>query len=376
MAHNKHILVYEPRTEGHHLVWLKLIVESLLEEKFEITLALDARDSKAEKYLGKQLVDQVTLLNAYTQNGKIKTGSKLGAIEKCFQDSKADEAFCCCIDEFSSSLLRKTAFGLKPPPSLRGKVSGIFIRPRALDPTQKGLNNWIKQRGMKALLKHKWFNHIFLLDEFLANDTGFSLLPDPSLGNFSTNNLEAKRELNLPADKLILLHFGTASKRKGLELLLEALKQPLIQKHFFLLVAGNYNHAPQTSKTLKELEKSGTAKFINRFVSEKEQELCFCASDIVMIPYLNHYGSSSILSQAAAAQKPVIASNYHLLGKRVLQHKLGFTFENGNINSLSAVLKSIGEYPQTLKTFSPYLTKFAQKNTPKAFTESLLHTLR
>ena len=39
----EHLLLYEPRTEGHHLGWLRFITEDLLSADVRLSLAVDLR---------------------------------------------------------------------------------------------------------------------------------------------------------------------------------------------------------------------------------------------------------------------------------------------------------------------------------------------
>ena len=73
---------------------------------------------------------------------------------------------------------------------------------------------------------------------------------------------------------------------------------------------------------------------INRYLSEKEERFSFCSADVVLLPYIHHYGSSGVLSRAAAAGKMVIASDEGLLAKRIREHCLGFLFQTENIHEL------------------------------------------
>ena len=47
-----HILVYEPRVEGHHLGYLKAITEDLLGAGFRLTLAVDRRPGRPSTEAG------------------------------------------------------------------------------------------------------------------------------------------------------------------------------------------------------------------------------------------------------------------------------------------------------------------------------------
>lgn len=73
---------------------------------------------------------------------------------------------------------------------------------------------------------------------------------------------------------------------------------------------------------------------INRYLSESEERFSFCSADVVLLPYIRHYGSSGVLSRAAAAGKMVIASDEGLLAKRIREHRLGFLFQTEDVPAL------------------------------------------
>ena len=65
-------------------------------------------------------------------------------------------------------------------------------------------------------------------------------------------------------------------------------------------------------------------------MSAEEEKLCFAACDVVLLPYLHHFGGSAVLSQAAAAGRMVIVSDEELMGKQTRHHGLGLLFTTGD----------------------------------------------
>jgi glycosyltransferase involved in cell wall biosynthesis len=111
----------------------------------------------------------------------------------------------------------------------------------------------------------------------------------------------------------------------------------------FLLCAGKIADDKELQQGVLELEKRGLARVINRYVTDKEEELCFAACDAVLLPYVKHFGSSGVLSRAAAANKFVIASDEGLVAKRVKEKNLGLLFRSEKVESLrESMLKAIG----------------------------------
>ncbi|MDF7798270.1 glycosyltransferase [Pontiellaceae bacterium B1224] len=361
--HTSSILLFEPENKGHHLQYLQYLTEDFLDGGHSVSVAYDRRNDQAFQRLETAhpgLLAQTTQLNAYgTYNDPLKMAFQ------CLEQSGADELFMCCLDEITSSLFRKAIFGHRPPKGLKGKISGIFIRPRPLDPSEPdSFNLRLKRAGMNRLLKEGWFRNIFLLDEFLCAvlqkrnlNAQFHFLPD--VADAPTRMIskeDARVELGIPADKTVLLHFGTGTKRKGLPLVLEALERVDEPDRFHLIVAGKQE---ENTAALSEMVSAGRATLLNRFVSEEETDTCFAAADWILLPYIDHYGASNVLARAALANRPVIASDYHLLGRRVEKYRTGLAFHNNDSRNLADILNQSTATPSSF--FDAGLLKYGEQ---------------
>ncbi|MDB6021661.1 MAG: glycosyltransferase, partial [Pedosphaera sp.] len=78
---------------------------------------------------------------------------------------------------------------------------------------------------------------------------------------------------------------------------------------------------------------------MNRYVSAAEEALSFSACDVVLLPYINHFGASGVLGQAVGARKPVIVSDEQLLGRLTRDHGLGWLFASNQAADLGARLR-------------------------------------
>ncbi len=342
------MMIFEPRTEGHHLSWLRYITEDLIVGGFKLTLAVDYRP-RAKKLIDQQLADllpKIRVLSVYNDSGMWEGGNKLQALAKCFRKSGAHEIFMTNFDEIASGCLRRAAVGVYPPEVLQGRINGVYFRPRFLANKFWPVGNIIKAFGFRRLCQRSWFKNIYLADEYLTDEGGqtyagprFVFLPDPWSGNFSHDKEISRRKLNLPIDKYIFLHYGIGTRRKGLHLVIRTLLEIAPPHEIFLLCAGKLADDRELLQGLAELEKRGVAKIMNRYVTEAEEELCFSACDVVLLPYVKHFGSSGVLSRAAAAGKMVLASDEGLVAKRVKKHNLGMLFRTGKVESLRKAMQ-------------------------------------
>ena len=344
----KHILVFEPRLAGHHLSWLRYITEDFLAAGHRLTLALDGRPDAGALYqeqLG-DLLPQVSPLSIFAENGRLRGGSETAALGLCLGHSGAEHAFMNNLDDIASSITRRAAIGLLPPPVLKGRLSGVYFRPRFLAAMRWPLGNRIKLTGFRRLARQGWFHKICLVDEYLHQQhaasfaaAGLTYLPDTWSGHFEIDQQSARCSLGISPRKFVLLHYGIGTRRKGLHLISRIMNAADLPAQWHLLCAGQIAHDRGLKRALRQLQAKGRATLLDRYVSKEEEQACFAAADVVPLPYIRHFGSSGVLALAAAAGKPVVASDDGLIARRVRQRNLGFCFPAGDVAALKAALQ-------------------------------------
>lgn len=382
-GHNR-ILLYEPRVEGHHPGWLRFITEDLLSANYRLTLAIDLRErsrSIIEEYLG-DLVSQVDLIPAVDDRGWPRNGSTQSAVVAALNESEASRAFLCAFDELASKAFRRAAVGVLPPRALYGRIGGIYHRPRFVNAPWWSPNRWLKAAGFRRLMTGNWINPLLFVDEYLAKDflsaypdKPIRFIPDPCPDDFAGDSSLARSTLGLPEAPMVFLFFGVGAKRKGLHLAVEAMLR-LKSKDTILLVAGRQNPSPQVQEGLDRLARQNRALLLNRYVSSAEEKLCFQASNVVLLPYLNHFGTSGILSRAMATGRPVIASDEQLLGRLVRDNEIGWRFASGNVAALTGCLTEASESdPETQKRFKANAIVYANRYSRNGFRKALIESL-
>ena len=342
-----HLLLYEPRTEGHHLGWLRFITEDLLSANVRLSIAADLRPGSRER-VGQQLaglVNDLQLLSAYDKTGRRHLGGKARSVAHCLKASGAECVFLCALDEIASHCWRSATFGLRLPAELRGRISGIYHRPRFLAAPKWSWDRGLKFPGFQRLLREGWWRQLLFVDEFLAADlqsahpeSPIFFLPGPCPPGYDGDTAAARTKLEIPTGRKVFLFYGTGARRKGLHLAVAAMLELPPESPAFLFCAGRQNPAGKTAAGLMQLVRQDRARLLDRYVTVEEEKLCFAASDAVLLPYLNHFGPSDVLSRAMSAAKPVIVSDEQLLGRLTREHQLGFVFPSGNVSALRAVI--------------------------------------
>ena len=221
------------------------------------------------------------------------------------------------------------------------------------------------------------------MDEFLAADlqkknpaAPIFFLPDACPSGFDGDALAAKIKLEIPADRKVFLFYGTGARRKGLHVAVEAMLQLPSESPAFLLCAGQQNPTGKTAARIAQLVRQNRAQLLDRYVSIEEEKMCFAASDAVLLPYLNHFGTSGVLSRAMSAGKPVIVSDEQLLGRLTREHKLGLVFPSGNVSAFAQSLRQMTQLSLAdLNQFSSAAQCYAKTYSRDAFRTALLRSL-
>jgi glycosyltransferase involved in cell wall biosynthesis len=347
---SRSVLIYEPSVDGHHVTNLSFITEDLLGAGFSLTLALDTRPAAMKRIEGQlaDLLPQVKIIPAISEQfDKAKT-APTAHVADCLEKSGAALAFLAHFNDLASTMLRRAAFGLMPDERLRGRLGGIYLRPQFLNASPFSPNQALKKTGFRRLIQNGWLNPLLLFDSQLCEVArkkypGVPIYPlaDPYPENFHADRAASRKQFNLPDDKFVLLFYGGGYKRKGLHLVAQAMLKITAPSRAFLLCAGLQPQDEQLARDLETLRAQGRAEIVNRYVSTGEEKQLFAACDTVLLPYIRHQGTSGILSRAAGAGRPVIASDENLIGHLVRQHGMGLLFESGNVPALqNAIIRA------------------------------------
>jgi len=178
------------------------------------------------------------------------------------------------------------------------------------------------------------------LKQFTDKPSVFS--PHPVYDNYGNvvGREEACKKLGLnPTDKYILF-FGFIRKYKGLDLLLDAMKNERIkQAGIKLIVAGEFYGDGDTY--LQQIQQNGigdSVKLFTSFIPNDEIKYYFSATDLVVQPYRTAT-QSGITQVAYHFEKPMVVTNVGGLAEVVPDGKVGFVTAPDATEIASAILK-------------------------------------
>ena len=154
-----------------------------------------------------------------------------------------------------------------------------------------------------------------------------ALHPHPLYDNFGKTVpiTEARKELNLPVDKTILLFFGFIRDYKGLDLLMEAYALS-VKSHpeLLLVVAGEfYNNAQKYRELEEKLQLNGKIEWRTNFIPDDCVRYYFSAADMIVQPYKSAT-QSGVTQIAYHFEKPMLVTNVGGLAEIVPDGKVGY----------------------------------------------------
>jgi glycosyltransferase involved in cell wall biosynthesis len=291
-------------------------------------------------------------------------------------------------------IFSRLVMGVKPP----CPISGIFFRPTlhyskfanyAPSPIER-IWQWREKFVISRILCSAYFKNLFCLDplaveylEQFPKTTEVLHLPDPvQIYDSSESHLETLREnLDIDSGRKVFLLFGSLGKRKGIYQLLEAIRTlppDLCQKLCLLLIGPIEPPEKEKFKScITEISQSLPVQIVNRheFIVDQNIQPYFQIADAIITPYQRHVGMSAILVRAAAAKKPVLSSDYGLMGEITRRYSLGLTVDSAVPNEIAKGLTHfLLESPASLCD-RVKMMEFAAQNTAEKFANTIFQHL-
>ncbi|MFC6996138.1 glycosyltransferase [Rufibacter roseus] len=142
------------------------------------------------------------------------------------------------------------------------------------------------------------------------------------------DKLEAQKKLQLPLEDRYILFFGFIRHYKGLDILLEAMKDEHLQMlGVKLIIAGEY-YEPEApyQKLIESEELKGRVIARTEFIPHEEVALFFSAVDLVVQPYRTAT-QSGVTQIAYHFDKPMVVTKVGGLAEMIPDGKVGYVTE-------------------------------------------------
>lgn len=200
------------------------------------------------------------------------------------------------------------------------------------------------------------------------------LVPHPLYDNFGEkiSKAEARSQLKIKNEELIILFFGFIRKYKGLDILLDAMK--LLQNHkpqttnIKLLIAGEFYEDRKIYD--EQIDKLGIRENLilhTDFIPDNKVKNYLCAADVVIQPYRNAT-QSGVTPLAYHFEVPMIVTNVGGLPAMVPDNKAGLVAEP----TAASLAEKIQEYfDKGENHFLPHLVEEKKKFSWAKIAESI-----
>lgn len=169
------------------------------------------------------------------------------------------------------------------------------------------------------------------------------------------DKIQSKQHLNLPLDKPIVLFFGFIRKYKGLAILLKSFSS--IQDKAHLIIAGeSYEDFGIYEKIMEDNHiQSSNFTRIDGFISDKNVQNIFSASDFLVLPYITAT-QSGISAIAHHFNLPILVTPVGELPNEIIHDKNGWVCnrvgENAITEGLHKMLDKFNCFTEYMKSNS------------------------
>jgi glycosyltransferase involved in cell wall biosynthesis len=414
------LLLFELDVRGHHPGYLQHLVQYWCQQ--ELGGQLDIVVSNQFVVQHQQIVE----LAATAPQGNVRfvaitmaeerdlfdpaalESSFKGRIQRAFQEwrllrkytklLKTDHCFVMYLDTLllRLSLLPKLPFGLK---SLPCAMSAIYFRPilhygnfpSYVPEGRESVWYWRDRICLSRLLRVPNLNTLFCLDGFAAehinqvygtNQAVHLADPVQIYPVSPTAVSELRQRLGVDPQRQVFLLFGALSERKGWQQVLDALTHlpaDLCQQISLLFIGPIA--APEKAILQQQIAALTAALPIqiiteHQFIPDTAIQPYFHLADVILAPYQRHIGMSAILVRAAAAEKPVIASDFGLMGEVTRRYGLGLAIEASHPAQIAAGMQRCLWEGADQVGDRLGMRAFAAQNTAKRFASQIFQCLQ
>jgi glycosyltransferase involved in cell wall biosynthesis len=184
------------------------------------------------------------------------------------------------------------------------------------------------------------------------------------------NKMDARKALELPTDKQLVLFFGLIRNYKGLDMLLDAMNELKSNSNINLVIAGEFYEDKQPYLDL--IKKYGIENQVilhGKFIANEDVKLYFSAADLVALPYRSAT-QSGVTQVSFHFEVPTLVTNVGGLGEIIPDKVAGYVVESNG----KAIADGINDYFENnrMHLFTEGMIKEKQKYDWKIFADEVI----
>ncbi len=280
-------------------------------------------------------------------------------------------------------------------PACPQPFSAIYFRPTFHYHTWQGVTLNLQEQVrafrkkllLTQVLRLKKLERLYCLDEIAVNYISENFRTRASIRHIAdsfaiydhspTRQAELRAQLGIEPDRQVFCLLGVLDKRKGVKELLQCL--PLVDvdaaQEMCILLAGRVQDSQREeieSLVINGQRTLGMQIILhNQYVPDHDVQHFYDLADVILATYQKHMGSSSALIRAALAEKPVLSSDYGLMGQLVQRRRLGLAVDTTRPDRVAEGLERCvrGELGDAFDR--EQAARFAQENSPAQLAKDL-----
>ncbi len=184
------------------------------------------------------------------------------------------------------------------------------------------------------------------------------------------NKMDARKALELPTDKQLVLFFGLIRNYKGLDMLLDAMNELKSNPNINLVIAGEFYEDKQPYLDLIEKYQIQNQVILHgKFIANEDVKLYFSAADLVALPYRSAT-QSGVTQVSFHFEVPTLVTNVGGLGEIIPDKVAGYVVApNGK-----EIAEGIKDYfdNNRMPSFTEGMKKEKQKYDWKIFVDEVI----
>ncbi|NDJ18731.1 glycosyltransferase [Myxacorys almedinensis] len=353
-ASDRCIVVFDLASSGHHPVYIQHLVSHWRQNHLPGTLQIVVSPEFINRHpkvvsLALETAQSQIQFTAITAEEYAHYQSQTSLISRSFAEWNL---FCRYASQLQATYGLLMYFDSLQVPLLLGKkppcpVGGIYFRPTFhysefanYKPAHTDrIRQWRQKLLLRLILRKPEVDTLFCLDPFVVKQieqfgepVRVVPLADPVQLHMCDRTVaeQLRQELGIGRDRTVFLMLGELSARKGMHQVFEAISAlpSAARQRVCLVLAGAIcvSERAEIEAGIQQVSQSATQIIVcDRYI--REPQPFFEMADVVLAPYQRHVGMSSILVHAAAVQKPVIASDFGLMGELVRRYQLGLAVD-------------------------------------------------
>lgn len=382
------VLVFEQWFSGHHLAWVRPLIDALLELQAEVVLAVSSHGRGSPEFKGsiEPIASRITIDDSVPVEKPwmpMRDRPRLFShLRRSVDAHRPAAVYLPSGDGQSHGMAAVRFIGRRLPRGVLAEAGlHIGMGPSARTRGERAKTLLYEAAASASTWDRIHFVNVLLREHAIARFPSLAsrsdVLPVPILPLGRVERAAARTQLGIPVDGRYIGLAASLDDRKAIDRLLAAFRDGATRADDRLLLAGRLHRRWREliQGQYRDLLDAGRIQLIDRFLSAEELGLAASAVDVVCPPYPDYALVSATVLEGLASGRPVLAARLGWSQAIVERFGIGWTCDMHNPREFAGALgRALDKAPAF--TLSPRAELLRQFNTPENFAACLLAGLR